>query len=200
MVRRRGVMLICASICCCQIAVAVTEVTFDQLLGGDPLPSGTVVKDQFLARGVQFIGDVNAIVGFQTASDTYGGALTVPTVPNYVGISDGTQTLRFVDPTNSARLATTDMVSVDTPALSNGCFDAIEMKAFDPQHNLIDTATTPAVTSSGPKTTTILSGTGIHYVRMTRLDSGCVAPFDNLVFTDVVFSDTIFFDDLDNFE
>jgi hypothetical protein len=74
------------------------------------------------------------------------------------------------------------------------------MKAFDPQHKLIDTATTPAVTSSSPKTTTTVSGTGIHYVRMTRLDSGCVAPFDNLVFTDVVLSDTIFFDDLDNFE
>jgi hypothetical protein len=193
MVRRRGVMMICASICCCQIAAAVT-VNFDDL------PSSTPVRDQYLGDGVKFIDDVHVIVGFQTTDATYGGILTVPSPPNWVGISSGTQTLRFFDPTNPARLATTDSVAVDTPALSSGCFDAIEMKAFDPQHKLIDTATTPAVTSSSPKTTTTVSGTGIHYLRMTRLVSGCVAPFDNLVFTDVVLSDTIFFDDLDNFE
>ena len=95
---------------------------------------------------------------------------------------------------------TTDSVAVDTPALSGGCFDAIEMKAFDTQRKLIDTATTPAVTSSGSKTTTTVSGAGIHYVRMRRIVSGCVAPFYNLVFSDVVLSDTIFFDDFDNFQ
>ena len=55
-----------ASICCCQIAAAVT-VDFDSLA------SSTPVKDQYLADGVQFIGDANVIVGFQTANDTYGG-------------------------------------------------------------------------------------------------------------------------------
>jgi len=187
MVGRRGMMMICASISCCHVAAAVT-VDFDALA------NGTDVNDQYLAEGVQFIG------AFITADTTYGGALTVPSPPNWLGISVGTQTLRFVDPTNPVRLATTDSVAVDTPALSNGCFDAIEMKVYDVQHNLIDSATTPVFTSSGPKTTTTVSGTGIHWVKLTRLAGECAAPLDNLVFADVVLSDTIFFDNFDNFE
>jgi len=186
MVRRLDVMMIFASICSGQ-AAAVT-VDFDTLADGDP------VADQYLADGVQFIG------GFSVANGTFGGALTVPSPPNFAAIANGTQTLQFVDPTNPVRLATTDSVAVDTPALSNGCFDAIQMQAFDVQHNLIDTATTPAFTSSGPQTTTTVSGAGIHYVKMTRIVSGCLAPFDNLIFTDVVLSDTIFFDNFDGFQ
>lgn len=83
--------------------------------------------------------------------------------------------------------------------MSNGCFDGVELKAFDADHKLVDSATTPAFTSSGTKTTTSVSGAGIHYLRMTRIISGCVAPFDNLVFTAVTLSDTIFFDDFDGF-
>jgi len=49
-------------------------------------------------------------------------------------------------------------------------------------------------------TTTTVSGAGIHYVKMTRIVSGCLAPFDNLIFTDVVLSDTIFFDNFDGFQ
>jgi len=182
-----GVMLVFASVCCSRNAAAVT-VDFDALASGDTL------ADQYLADGAQFFGL------FFVANATFGGALTVPSPPNWVAVSDGTQTLRFVDPTNAGRLASTDSVAVDTPALSNGCFDAIQMKAYDVQHNLIDTATTPAFTSSGSKTTTTVSGAGIHYVRMTRIVSGCSAPFDNLVFADVVLSDTIFFDDFDDFQ
>jgi len=89
---------------------------------------------------------------------------------------------------------------VDTPALSNGCFDGIDLKASDAQYHLVDTATTPAFTSSGSKATTSVSAAGIHSVRMTRIIGGCVAPFHNLVFTAVTLSDTIFFDDFDNFQ
>jgi len=73
------------------------------------------------------------------------------------------------------------------------------MKAYDVQHRLIDTATTPAFTSSGSLTTTTVSGAGIHYVKMTRIVSGCSAPFDNLVFAALVVSDTIFYDGFDGF-
>jgi hypothetical protein len=173
-----------ASICCSEVAAAVT-VDFDAL------PTGTAVGDQYVADGVQFMGV------FSVANEVFGGALTVPSPPNWAAVGDGTQTLRFVDP--SLRIATTDSVAVDTPALSNGCFDGIELKAFDAHHKLVDSATTPAFTSSGTETTTSVSGAGIHYLRMTRIISGCVAPFDNLVFTAVTLSDTIFFDDFDGF-
>jgi hypothetical protein len=178
-------MTLCALVCAARVAGAVT-VDFDTL------PPGTNVADQYVADGVQFLGV------FTVANDVYGGVLTVPSPPNWVAVGEGTQTIRFVDP--ALRLATTDSVSVDTPALSNGCFDGLELKAFDPQHNLIDSATTPAFTTSGSKTTTTVSGAGIHAVRITRILSGCVAPFDNLVFASVVLSDTIFFDDFDDFQ
>jgi len=178
--------MILACACCSPMAAAVT-VDFDTLT------SGTLLADQFLADGAQFSGV------FSVADTTFGGALTVPSPPNWVAVGDGTQTLRFVDPADSARLASTDAVSVDTPALSNGCFDAIQMKAYDVQHRLIDTATTPAFTSSGSLTTTTVSGAGIHYVKMTRIVSGCSAPFDNLVFAALVVSDTIFYDGFDGF-
>lgn len=55
--------------------------------------------------------------------------------------------MRLVDPTNATRLASTDSVAVDT------------LNAYDVQHKLIDTATTPAFTSSGPQTTTNVSMT-----------------------------------------
>ena len=69
MVKRLGVRIIFASICCARIAAAVT-VDFDTLM------SGTAVADQYLADGVQFIG------GFAVANGTFGGALTVPSPPN----------------------------------------------------------------------------------------------------------------------
>jgi hypothetical protein len=180
-------MLVSASVCGCRIAAAVT-------LDFDTLASGDTLADQYLADGARFFGV------FSVANTTFGGALTVPSPPNWVAVADGTQTLRFVDPANAAYLASTGSVSVDTPALSNGCFDAIEIKAYDVQHKLIDSASTPAFTSSGSMTTTTLSGAGIHYVRMTRVVSGCSAPFDNLAFADLVVSDTIFFDDFDDFQ
>lgn len=187
MTRRFAAMAVFASICCAEHAAAVTE-NFDTLAGSD------LLADQYLADGVQFFGT------FSVANYDFNGALTVPSPPNWVAVADGTQTVRFVDPADAGRLAATDSVSVDTPALSNGCFDGIRMDAYDVRHNLIDTNTTPAFTSSGPKTTTTVSGAGIHYVRMTRIPSGCVAPFDNLVFGDPVVLDTIFFDDFDGFQ
>jgi hypothetical protein len=181
----RGVTLVFAVACCSRFAAAVT-VDFDTLT------AGTSLGNEYVADGVQVIGVVSV------SSETYGGVLTVPSPPNWAAVGEGTQTLRFVDP--NLRNATTSSVAVDTPALSNGCYDAIELKAFDAQHHLIDTATTPAFTSSGAKTTTTVSGSGIQVVRMTRIVSGSVAPFDNLVFGDVVLSDTIFYDDFDNFQ
>ena len=183
---RLSLLMFVAGGCCSPIAAAVT-------IDFDTLASGTVLADQYLAEGAQFSG-VNSV-----ADATFGGALTVPSPPNWVAVADGTQTLRFVDPTDPTRLASTDSVSVDTPALSNGCFDAIQINAYDVRHTLIDTGTTPAFTSSGSQTTTTVTGAGIHYVKMTRIPSGCSAPFDNLVFADVVVSDTIFFDDFDGF-
>ena len=174
-----------ALICCSHVAAAVT-VDFDALA------SGTAIGDQYVADGVRFLGV------FSVANETYGGALTVPSPPNWAAVGDGTQTLQFVD--SSLRIATTDSIALETPAVSNGCFDGIELRAFDAQRNLVDTATTPAFTSSGSKTTTTVSGAGIHYLRMTRIISGCVAPFDNLVFAAVTVSDTIFFDDFDDFQ
>lgn len=179
-------MLLLAS-ACDQAAAAVT-VDFDTLT------SGNAVTDEYLADGVQFLGD-----GFFVADTTYNGVLTVPSPPNWVAVSDGTHKIRFVDPADPVRLATTDSVSVDTPALSSGCFDGILIEAFDVHHNLIDTDTTPAFTSSGAQTTTTVSGAGIHWVKMTRIPFDCAAPFDNFVFANVVLSDTIFFDGLELF-
>lgn len=81
-----------------------------------------------------------------------------------------------------------------TPALSSGCYDAIELDAFDIHNHLVDSGVTPAYAAGGAQTTTTVSAAEIHSVKMTRLVGACIAPFDDLTFDALVVSDTIFYD------
>jgi len=165
----------------CSSAAAVTE-NFDAVAAGSPL------TDQLLADGVQFVGT------FTVVNNTFSGAVTVPSPPNYVQAGTGTQVVRFVDPANAIRLATTTSVAATTPALSMGCYDAIQLDAFDIHNQLVDSALTPAYSSGGAQTTTTVSAAEIHTVKMTRLVGACIAPFDDLTFDALVVSDTIYYD------
>lgn len=71
---------------------AAVTVDFDTLAAGSPL------TDQSLADGVRYVGT------FTVVNNTFSGAVTVPSPPNYVQVGTGTQAVRFVDPANSVGL------------------------------------------------------------------------------------------------
>src|SRR5436190_21034099 len=147
----------------------------------DDVANGTVLADQYVTSGVRFVGT------FSVTSNTFGGAVNPASPPNFVQVDrPGTQTVRFVDPAKPAARATTGSVSVDTPALSGGCYDAIDMDAFDAAGVLLDSAQIPAVPSATPVVTTTVTATDIHEVRFTVIGDQCIAPIDNLVFDAVV--------------
>lgn len=68
--------------------------------------------------GVKFVGS------FAVTNSTFGGAVTIPSPPNFVQLGE-TSTLRFVNPANPLGLATTSFVSIDNPGLSGGCYNGI---------------------------------------------------------------------------
>ena len=178
--RRLGATLVLVAGICSSCAALTVDF--------DTLAAGSALTDQSLADGVQFVGV------FTVVNNTFSGAVTVPSPPNYVQAGTGTQVVRFVDPANPARLATTTSVAVTTPALGIGCYDAIELDAFDIHNHLVDSDLTPAYAAGGTQTTTTVSAAEIHAVKMTRLVGACIAPFDDLTFDALVVADTIFYD------
>jgi hypothetical protein len=163
-----------AAACACPAAGAVT-VDFDGLA------NSTIVSDEFLGLGAKFVGD------FFVSNGTFGGAVVVPSPPNYVAVGFGPPKVLFVDPAKPLRPATTTSVSITTPALSGGCFDGFDLDAYDVDGTFIGSATAaPVAAPGGPQSTTTLTLAGIREVRFVRIETGCVAPFDNLVFTAVV--------------
>jgi len=174
----RGLALGIATACVCSAAGAVT-LNFDSLNDTD------VVADQFLASGARFVGD------FFVESQTFGGVIVVPSTPNYVVVGGGPPVLLFVDPAKPLRPATTTSVSIVTPQLlAPGCFDGIQLDAYDVAGAFLGTATAqPVGTQGGPQTTTTLTLAGIHEVRFIRIETGCTTPFDDLTYTTVVPAD-----------
>jgi hypothetical protein len=148
----------------------------------DSLTSNTLVSDEFLASGAKFVGD------FSVTNSTFGGVVVVPSPPNYIAFGSGPPVLFFVDPAKPLRPATTTSVSVVTPQISaGGCFDGIDLSAYDAAGAFIGDVIVPAVgTQGGSQSTTTLTLDGIHEVRFIRIETGCVAPFDDLVFAAVV--------------
>ena len=164
--------------CGCSDAGAVT-------LNFDALTSGTTVGDAFLASGAKFTGN------FFVGDATFGGVVTVPSPPNYAVVGGGPPVLFFVDPAKPTRPATTTSVSVVTPQLAApGCFDGIELDAYDAAGVFIGNVTVqPVSAAGGPQTTTTLTLEGISEVRFVRIETGCTTAFDDLTYAAVVPAD-----------
>jgi hypothetical protein len=170
------------------LAPAAAAVTIDF----DDFEPGTVT-DEYQGSGVRFIGS------FGVTNSNFGGVVTAPSLPNLVQVArPAVQIVRFVNPASPTGRATTGSVSVDTPALSGGCFDAIDMDAFDADGVLLDTTQIPAVSPTTPGFTTTLTVAGIHEIRFTVIGNQCIAPFDNLVFDAVVPVSLIFSDSFES--
>jgi hypothetical protein len=170
------------------LAPAAAAVTIDF----DDFEPGTVTNE-YETSGVRFIGS------FGVTDSNFGGAVTAPSPPNIVQIArPAVQTVRFVIPANPTGRATTGSVSVDTPALSGGCYDAIDMDAFSADGILLDTTQIPAASPTTPKVTTTLTVAGIHEIRFTVIGNQCIAPIDNLVFDPVVPVSMIFSDSFES--
>ena len=145
----------------------------------DSIPAGPALSNEFVGVGVVFTGI------FAVTNSTFGGAVTIPSPPNFIQLG-GTSTIDFVDPAHPNAPATTDFISVVNPALSGGCFNAIRIDAFDVSGVLLNTVTIPAVASSSQQSTTSLSAVDIASVDMTNLGGDCITAFDDLTFDAVV--------------
>lgn len=161
-----------------------TVIDFDDL--AYPTPTSVVeLNTQFAHLGILFENGVGS-------KDTFGGVIILPTD------SDGTnlgymrlgapQTIRFVDPTNSAVNATTDFVSFDNLGLiaSGGLYSGFNARAYDVNGNLLGETTVDPVGPSQARSpfTTSFSFAGIHRITTTRIvrqDIG-MQPIDNLTF------------------
>ncbi|MBL8772136.1 MAG: PEPxxWA-CTERM sorting domain-containing protein [Phenylobacterium sp.] len=161
-----------------------TTIDFDSLPYSTP---GAVVElnTQFAHLGVLFEAGVGSI-------DTFGGVIILPGDPDGTNIGymrlGAPQTIRFVDPSNSAVNATTNFVSFDNLGLiaSAGEYSGFTARAFDLNGNLLGETT---VAPAGPAQAravfqTSLSFTGIHRITTTRIPSpiGGMQPIDNLTF------------------
>lgn len=151
-----------------------------------PSPASFLFLDsQFAHLGVLFEGGVGS-------NDTFGGVVVLPTDPD--GTNRGymrlgaPQTIRFVDPTNSAVNATTNFVSFDNVGLiaSGGQYSGFTASAFDVSGNLLGQVTINPVGPFQSRSTfnTSLSFAGIHRITTTRIPSRDVGmqPIDNLMF------------------
>ena len=167
-------LLLVATACISSAAAAVT-INFDNLA------SGTTVGDAYVASGARFLGS------FTATSNTFNGAITVPSPPNYLSIDS---TLRFVDPANPTRAATTSSVSFVGAALApqSGCVNGITLDAYGLNNNLLGSQTIPAAADAGrAQSTTTLTFPGIHEIRFTNLGGNCIpVPLDDVSFVAVI--------------
>jgi hypothetical protein len=153
---------------------------------GLPYTTPTAVvplSDQYASLGVLFEGGVGSI-------NTFGNVIVLPSDPDGFNVGymrlDQVQTIRFVDPTNSAVDAVTNFVSFDNLGLiaSGGVYDGFTAQAFDLNGLLLGQATINAIGPFAGRSPfqTSFSFEGIHRIVATQIEAGGMAPIDNLTF------------------
>lgn len=176
------------SIAAAAVAVAATAeaavIDFDGLAYSTP-SSVVELNTQFAHLGILFENGVGS-------KDTFGGVIILPTDPDGTNLGymrlGAPQTIRFVDPTNSAVNATTDFVSFDNLGLiaSGGLYSGFNARAYDVNGNLLGETTVDPIGPLQARSpfTTSFSFAGIHRITTTRIvrqDVG-MQPIDNLTF------------------
>ena len=144
---------------------------------------GSNTTTQYAAQGIIF--DNN----FTVRSDTFGGAVDVPSGSNYLSVDSSGATIRFANPSNSAQAATTDMFGFTIAGLNSGggFYAGAVVSLFDLGGNLIRSQqfdpVGPNESRSQIKYST--SAPGIASVRFDRIanpQGGALFPIDDVTF------------------
>ncbi|MEQ1946370.1 MAG: putative Ig domain-containing protein [Bryobacteraceae bacterium] len=143
----------------------------------DSFADGASLTNQLASAGI-------VANGILVSSNTFGGAISPSSSPNYLRIVDQ-QTITFVRPLNAAvNLSATNVSIVALGVSAIGQIDGATIQAFDINGNLIDTKT---VNPAGPNVTipnqTLTFSGSVHQLKFTRIvnpNGSGTMPFDDL--------------------